>query len=74
MDDDGNIAIEINPYVMGQNALLHGIKTCPFTVVCNPKDSSFVKLNPPKSISILGQTGWNSARTRKGEGGGGLMS
>ena len=73
-DEDGNIAIENSEYVTGENAILCGIKECPFTVVCNPKDSSFVKLNPPKSISILGQTGWNSARTRKGEGGGGLMS
>ena len=29
---------------------------------------------PPKSISIMGQTGWNSAYTRQDEGGGGLMA
>jgi hypothetical protein len=34
----------------------------------------FKKLNPPKSISILGQTGWESAKTKRDEGGGGLMS
>lgn len=27
---------------------------------------------PPKSISIMGQTGWNSAYTRQDEGGGGF--
>ena len=33
-----------------------------------------VQLNPPKSISILGQTGWETARTTKTEGGGRLMA
>lgn len=29
---------------------------------------------PPKSISIMGQTGWNSAYAKQNEGGGGLMA
>lgn len=29
---------------------------------------------PPKSISILGQTGWTTAYARNDEGGGGLMA
>lgn len=32
------------------------------------------KLMPPKSISILGQTGWTTAYTEIGIGGGGLMA
>lgn len=73
-DDDGYIVIEKNKFVSGNNPLLLGIKVCPFVSVCNPKDAKFKKLNPPKSISILGQTGWESAKTRRNEGGGGLMS
>ena len=73
-DEEGHIYIEKNAFVNGENALLKGLKECPFESVCNPKSKDFKKLNPPKSISILGQTGWESARTRAEEGGGGLMS
>ena len=48
------------------------ISECPFKRIC---DSNGLKnLQPPKSISILGQTGWTSAYTEKGNGGGGLMA
>lgn len=73
-DDEGYIFIEKSGFVSGENALLPGIKECPFVSVCNPKSNGFKELNPPKSISILGQTGWESARTKAGDGGGGLMS
>lgn len=73
-DEEGYIYIQRNSFVSGENAILKDIKECPFVSVCNPKSSSFIKLNPPKSISILGQTGWESARTKAEEGGGGLMS
>ncbi len=73
-EDLGHIYITKNPFVSGPNAVLGGITECPFTSVCKPKDPTFRKLNPPKSISILGQTGWESARTDNDEGGGGLMS
>ncbi|MEK6653160.1 MAG: hypothetical protein AABY50_09545, partial [Nitrospirota bacterium] len=73
-DNDGYIAIEKSDFVSADNPLLPGLKECPFVIVCEPKSSAFKKLNPPKSISILGQTGWESAKTRKDEGGGGLMS
>jgi len=43
---------------------------CIFHDICSEKRK---KLNPPESISIKGRTGWNSARTDKG-GGGGLKS
>jgi len=73
-DVDGNIAISKNEFIVGHNAVLQGITECPFASVCEPQSSNFNKLNPPKSISILGQTGWESARAKKNEGGGGLMS
>jgi len=73
-DSEGHLVIEKSEFVTGDHPLLKDIRECPFVEVCNPKTPSFRKLNPPKSISILGQTGWESARTMKNEGGGGLMS
>ncbi len=73
-DKDGFLVIEKSNFVSGDNAILPGLKECPFNVVCDSKSIHFNKLNPPKSISILGQTGWESARITKGEGGGGLMA
>jgi len=46
------------------------IKSCPFVEICGDNKH----LMPPKSISILGQTGWQSAYTNKNDGGGGLMA
>lgn len=48
------------------------IQECPFKNICNI--GSGVRLQPPKSISILGKTGWTEAYANKGEGGGGLMA
>lgn len=48
------------------------IDECPFKSICN--DGGAIKLKPPKSISIMGRTGWLDAYTNKGEGGGGLMA
>lgn len=73
-DEEGYIVIERSIFVSGDNPLLPNLRECPFVFVCNPKDEEFKKLNPPKSISILGQTGWESARAKVSEGGGGLMS
>ena len=63
-------------YIKNSNfsTILKGIEICPFAKLCNPNSENFIKLNPPKSISILGRTGWESAKTNKSEGGGGLMS
>lgn len=72
--DDGHLVIEKNEFVSGPNALFSGILECPFADVCQSKNPNFRKLNPPKSISILGATGWDGARARANEGGGGLMS
>lgn len=48
------------------------VEECPFKNICN--SSGNVRLQPPKSISILGRTGWTDAYSNKGEGGGGLMA
>lgn len=47
---------------------------CPFAEACNPGLDNFILKQPPKSISILGRTGWTEAYTRVDEGGGGLMA
>lgn len=43
---------------------------CPFITIC----SEHKNLLPPKSISIMGATGWETAYTKTGDGGGGLMA
>ena len=73
-DEEGYIYIEKNKYVSGKEAVLHGYKECPLINVCNPMSNNFIKYNGPKSISILGRTGWSSTYTKRNEGGGGLMS
>lgn len=67
-------AISNSEFVRGENSVLPNITSCPFSDVCSPKSIAFKKLNPPKSISILGRTGWDSAKTNVENGGGGLMS
>ncbi|GMV37606.1 MAG: hypothetical protein AMXMBFR61_21140 [Fimbriimonadales bacterium] len=46
---------------------------CPFEPICEPKAHGFVALDPPKSISIKGQTGWTSSYADVERGGGGMM-
>lgn len=67
--EEGYIAIKETPYVLSLPDE-QKISECPFKEVC--KENRY--LQPPKSISILGQTGWTTAYTRKDEGGGGLMA
>ncbi len=69
--EEGSIFFKKNRQVA---KFLPGILQCPLSTACKPNSSEFNKLNPPKSISILGRTGWESAKTRKDEGGGGLMA
>ena len=45
---------------------------CPFKPVCD--NGGRKNQNPPKSISILGGTGWQSAYAEEGAGGGGPMA
>jgi len=47
---------------------------CVLAGVCNPNSKDFIPLEPPKSISIKGQTSWTSAYSYRGRGGGGMMS
>ncbi|MBQ7024864.1 MAG: hypothetical protein IJN29_14895 [Akkermansia sp.] len=68
-DPEGHIAITNTKYVRSLPDDKK-IKECPFTSVCNANKH----LQPPKSISILGQTGWTTAYTHSENGGGGLMS
>lgn len=68
-DNEGYVAIHMSDYVksLPNNQKIH---KCPFADICADKKH----MMPPKSISILGQTGWQSAYSIKGQGGGGLMS
>lgn len=67
--DEGEIAILQTEYVKSLPKDKK-LKQCPFKEICNENK----KLMPPKSISILGQTGWTTAYTEIGIGGGGLMA
>lgn len=69
IDDEGGIAFSQTAFAKSVKNKMD-VKACPFRQVCG---SNRVLL-PPKSISILGQTGWTTAYTRKDIGGGGLMS
>lgn len=71
---DGYVTISKSKFVQGVNAVLPNITECPFKAVCKPESENFKKLNPPKSISIFGRTGWESAKVFIEEGGGGLMA
>ncbi|MCC8176566.1 MAG: hypothetical protein LUC85_05395 [Bacteroidales bacterium] len=68
-DADGYIAITQSKFIKSlppEQKFSH----CPFEKICG----SNRKLQPPKSISIIGRTGWSEAYSYKGDGGGGLMS
>jgi len=71
MDEEGSIAIQKSKFV-SQEGLMPDLQACPFKTICDSTNKRF--LEPPKSISILGQTGWTSAYAEKDKGGGGLMS
>jgi len=46
---------------------------CILETVCQPKTDSFKALEPPKSISIKGQTSWTNSYAYRDKGGGGMM-
>ena len=66
---EGEVAILNSDFVrnLPEDEKLH---QCPFADICGDNR----KLMAPKSISILGQTGWATAYTQKNNGGGGLMA
>lgn len=68
-DAQGSIAI-LNTEFNNSLPKSKKIKSCPFIKICGENKRKM----PPKSISILGQTGWQSAYTNKDDGGGGLMA
>lgn len=69
LDSEGEVAILQTDFVKKLPDRMK-IKECPFIDICD-KEKLFM---PPKSISIMGQTGWNSAYSIRGQGGGGLMA
>ena len=71
MDEDGSIAIKETDFYRSGMASPN-VERCPFYKAC--ASNGFKMLTPPKSISILGQTGWSTAYAKKGQGGGGLMA
>lgn len=68
-DDEGKLAILQTDFVKSL-PVDKKLRECPFSKICNVHKN----LLPPKSISILGATGWQSAYTKTGDGGGGLMA
>lgn len=68
-DEEGHVAILMTDYVKSLPEE-QKIRKCPFADICADKKL----LMPPKSISIMGKTGWESAYSVKGQGGGGLMA
>ncbi len=70
-DSEGEIAILHSDFVSSLKDD-EKFKECPFKEICN--NNGLKNLQPPKSISILGKTGWISSYTKKGNGGGGLMA
>lgn len=70
IDSQGSIAILQTPFNKAIQLQNQKIDNCPFAPICGNNK----KLMPPKSISILGQTGWTTAYTQKDNGGGGLMA
>ncbi|MBO7061654.1 MAG: hypothetical protein J6W54_11265 [Fibrobacter sp.] len=68
---DGKKAILNTPFVKGLSSK-EKMEECPFKKICISNGTK--KLQPPKSISISGRTGWTSAYSEKGHGGGGLMA
>lgn len=60
--------------LLKNNNLLKTFKgICIFENVCKPKTNEFRALNPPKSISIKGRTGWTNSYAIREKGGGGMM-
>lgn len=68
---EGSIAILKTDYVKSGFAPPN-FTQCPFKDICDVYGKR--QLQPPKSISIFGQTGWSTAYSIEGEGGGGLMA
>lgn len=71
MDSDQSVAIK-NTEFYKSGIATPNYEKCPFSEICNQHNRK--DLDAPKSISILGKTGWSSAYSKSGSGGGGLMA
>lgn len=72
--DQSELPREENQILLGEDNLLRLFDgKCIFESVCGPKEKEFRALNPPKSISIKGQTSWTNSYAYKDKGGGGMM-
>lgn len=69
--DEGYIAIDKTDFAYS-NIASPNYHQCPFKAICEQFGNK--ELMPPKSISIMGQTGWSTAYAKEKSGGGGLMA
>lgn len=73
--DGRDLPREDGELLLSDNSLLKTFDgVCILEPVCQPKTSAFHLLNPPKSISIKGQTSWTNSYAYQGRGGGGMMA
>ncbi len=71
INSDGEMIIKNTDFVTSK-IIKPALTQCPLKAICDAYGKK--NLMAPKSISILGQTGWDSAYSEKGNGGGGLMA
>ncbi len=71
MHAEGCVAIRATSFVESDIAKPN-YTSCPFIEICSVNNTQ--KLQPPKSISIMGNTGWKSSYAYEGQGGGGPMA
>lgn len=72
--EEKDLPKEKGKLLLKNNNLLKTFKgICIFENVCKPKINEFRALNPPKSISIKGRTGWTNSYAIREKGGGGMM-
>lgn len=70
-EDKGKDVIKLSEFYR-KGIAVPNYEECPFKDICDSYGHK--KLAAPKSISIMGQTGWTSAYSDKETGGGGLMA
>jgi len=72
--DSADLPRERGQLLLSDNNLLKTFDgVCILEATCRPKTKSFRALNPPKSISIKGQTSWTNSYAYRDKGGGGMM-
>ena len=69
--EEGHVAIDKTEFVRS-NIASPNYNQCPFKQICDKYGNKY--LMPPKSISIMGQTGWSTAYAKENAGGGGLLA